>query len=166
MPGLWPKLWLCRPFPGLTHHWRRRLELQDDSRGVLEPAWWGVGQDFRVAIVRPGLRAGRVALLRAAGLVQIGGGALERQRGSRGAERHGLGLGARLQGQAGRARGELGVSLESRPGRWRLWMWLLLLLLLDHKLGRQVLGGRRREELMRLELGIGWRGQTGSGGGA
>lgn len=91
--------------------------------------------------MRPSVRRGRLTLLGAASLVQIGRGALERQGGGHWAQWPGVGFGAGLQGQAGRDRGELGVGLglECWPGllwRWRCW---LLGRRLEHKLGLQVL---------------------------
>lgn len=78
---------------------------------MLEPALRGVGQALRISIVRPSIWRGRVTLLSAARLVQVGRGALERQSGCDGAQRHRVGFGAGLQGQARRHRGELGVGL-------------------------------------------------------
>lgn len=50
-----------------------------------------------------------------------------------------MGFGAGLQGQARRDGGELGVGLGLEGGPWLLGLLLCWLLLLDHKLGLQVL---------------------------
>lgn len=48
---------------------------------MLEPALRGVGQALGISVVSPSVWCGRGTLLRAARLVQIGSGALERQGG-------------------------------------------------------------------------------------